>query len=145
MDTAAARQFLYDFCTARYAEASVAVTGVGGGVRYKGGPDFTTPANDEHWARITTQVVDERQETLRLNVKRFVTDGLVIVQLFAPVTDKRAQVRLDKLGEIVRNSFRLYQGAEIEFTNPVITDNVAAEPNWLRSNIVSNYAFRQFI
>jgi hypothetical protein len=145
MDTAGARQFLYDFGKARYTEASVAVLGAAGELRYGGGPDRTTPANDKYWAKIVTRIVDERQETLRLNIKRYVCDGLVFVQLFAPITDSRAQVRLDKISEMIRNTFRVYQGAEIEFTEPVINDNVAAEPNWLRSNIVSNYAFRQFI
>lgn len=144
MDQALARTALYDFGTAHYNAASLAVLGAPGELRYKGGPDFSTPDNGKYWAKITSQVVDEYQESLRLNTKRWCSIGLVFVQLFAPVTDTHAQVNLDKIAELVRNAFRLHQ-TEIEFTNAVINDNVAAEPNWLRANVSSTFTYRQFM
>lgn len=145
MDKAGSRNFLNDFCRDRYVEATTAVLGAPGELRYGGGPDFTTPSADKHWCRISPRVVDEYQESLRVTTRRWLSKGLVFVQLFAPVTDSRAQLRLDRIAELVRNSFRLYQGAEIEFTEPVINDNVNDEPQWVRANVTSFYTYRQFM
>jgi len=140
-----ARDFLHGFGTDHYKAATLAVLGAEGELRYGGGPDRTTPANDKYWARIAAQVVDQRQETLRLETKRWVTTGLVYVQLFAPITDRRGQPRLDAIAELVKNAFWTHQNEEIEFTNAWINDNVAAEPQWIRANVISNFAYRQFI
>lgn len=146
MDQASARTFLYDFGRDRYREASLAVLGFEGELRYGGAPEKKVPADDLYWARISTQVVDEDQETLRNGeVRRFVTSGLVFVQLFCPVVDKRALPAMDAIAEAVRRSFRTYQGEEVEFTNARINDSVANEPNWLRANVTSEYQYRQFM
>lgn len=145
MDKAGSRTALYDFGRDRYTEASALVLGQAGELRYGGAPQVDTPGDDSHWARVSCRVVDEYQETLRLNTRRWVSTGLVFVQLFAPVTDKRAQPRLDAIAEMVRNAFRTWQPGELEFTSPAINDSIAPEPAWLRANVVSNYTYRQFM
>lgn len=145
MDKAAARNFLYGFARDHYTLATQAVLGASGALRYSGGPDRTQPADNAHWARVVALVADEYQETLRVETRRWTTIGTVFVQLFAPVTDSQAQVRLDTIAELVRNAFRLYQGADIEFTNAVINDAVNNEPQWLRANVTSTYQYRQFM
>jgi hypothetical protein len=150
MDTASSRTFLYDFGRARFLAACAAIGIADPGLRYSGdtsGANKTPVANDKYWARISRSIVDERQETLRNGVgqRRFVTNGLVFVQLFSPVTDSKAQDNMDKIAELVRNDFRTYQGAECEFTSAAINDTIPSEPAWLRANIVSNYQYRQFI
>ncbi len=150
MDTASSRTFLYDFGKARFLAACAALGVLTPEVRFAGATAPGTsdqPAHDRYWARISRRVVDERQEGLRNGalLRRFVSDGLVFVQLFAPVTDSRAQDNLDKLAERIRNDFRTFQGVECEFTSAAINDSVAREQAWLRANVVSNYQFRQFI
>jgi hypothetical protein len=150
MDQASSRTFLYDFGRARYLVACAAIGVVGAELRYKGdtsGLNKALPADDKYWARISRTVVDERQESLRNGAlqRRFVSNGLVFVQLFCPVTDSKAQDNMDKLAEYIRNDFRTYQGEECEFTTAAINDSIAPEAAWLRANVTSNYQYRQFI
>jgi hypothetical protein len=150
MDSASSRTFLYDFGRDRFLAACALVGVAAPELRYAGdtsGGNKEQPANDKYWARVSRRVVDERQETLRngLGQRRFVTNGIVFVQLFAPVVDSRAQDNMDKIAELIRNDFRTFQGAECEFTTAEINDSIAAEPAWLRTNVTSNYQFRQFI
>jgi hypothetical protein len=150
MDLASSRSFLYDFGRDRYRAASLAVLGFQGELRYAGdtsGANSANPADDKYWARISRRIVDERQETLRngLLQRRFVTDGLVFVQLFCPVTDSKAQDNMDKMAELIRNDFRTYQGEECEFTKAEINDTIPSEAAWLRTNVSSVFQYRQFI
>lgn len=147
-DQPSAKDFLYAFGRDRYLEA-VAIVGVTGVLRYgkvPKVPDPDVPPADEYWARIVTQIISEDQETLRNGdgVRRFCTVGQVFVQLFAPVTDSRAAGFTDQIAEYLKQSFRKYQGDNLEFTNPAINDNVASEPNWIRANVVCNFQYRQF-
>ncbi len=149
MDTASSRSFLYSFGRDRVRAACEAL-GIDPVLRYAGdtsGANKDLPANDRYWARISRTIVDERQEGMRngVSTRKFVTEGLVFVQLFAPTVDSRAQLNLDMLAEAIRNSFRTFQGAECDFTAPAINDSIPAEPAWLRANVVSNYQFAQFI
>lgn len=145
MDRAAARTFLYGFGRDRFRLASLATTGVEGALRY-GGIVEDEPANGVYWARITMRTTFQGQETLRVNgQRRFLTEGLVFVQLFCPTGDPAGTVPLDNIAELLLTDFRQYQGEDIEFTNSTINDNIAAEANWLRANIVSVFQYRQFI
>lgn len=146
MDRASARDFLYSFVRDQYRAASLAATGLTGALRYGGIPD-EEPANGTYWARVTMRITNEEQETLRSadRTRRFLTQGLVFVQLFCPSPAEPGLVPMDQIAETVRNAFRTYQGAEIEFTTAEIDDNVPAEPNWLRANIVSTFQYRQFL
>jgi hypothetical protein len=150
MDVASSRTFLYDFGRDRFLAACAAVGVADAELRYKGdtsGLSKTTPDNDKYWARISCTIVDQRQETLRngLLQRRFVTNGLVFVQLFAPITDSRTQDNTDKIAELLLTDFRTFQGEECEFTSAAINDSIAPEPAWLRANVTSNYQYRQFI
>jgi len=145
MDKATATDFLYNFSRLRFTEACTVVTGSSGALRYGKVVRGDEPPNGTYWARVTCQIEDERQETLRLVERRWLTTGKLFIQLFCPVEDPNAPLNVDLIAELVRNPFRLYQGAEIEFTNPMIVDNVAAEPNWLRANVTCTYQYRQFM
>lgn len=147
MDQTGARTLLNDFGRDRYRAAAAAVLpGVPVQLRY-GGLSEPEPDNGSYWARVNSQVVDEPQETLRngLEQRRFRTDGLIIIQLFAPRAKSTSQTELDQIAELIRNDFRTHQSADMEFTNARIADNVQPEPNWQRANVVSNYTYRQFI
>lgn len=145
MDNKSSLDLLYSFARDRYTDACLAA-GVPVELRYGAHVQAALPANDTYWARIVRNVVSEEQETLRNgdNVRRFVSIGLLYVQMFAPVTDSKALFNLAQISEDVRTAFRRYQSDDMEFTNPWINDNIAPEPSWLRANIVINYAYRQF-
>ena len=148
MNRAEARDLIYTFVTEAFTEVTTAATGTPGQLRYQGTAPHDqplVPPNDAYWARVTMQVADEGQETLRCEVRRFVTVGSVIIQLFAPVVDVNAQPNMDVITEEMRNRFRNHPSDKIEFTRSRISDNIPAEPNWLRANVVSQFAYRQFM
>jgi hypothetical protein len=149
MDNSGCRTFLYDFGRDRVAAASAAL-GLEVELRYGGdtsGANKDPVPNDKYWARISRRIVDERQEGLRNGAlqRRFVTDGLVFIELYCPVTDSKAQDNMDKLCEVLRNDFRTFQGEECEFTTAAINDTIPPEPAWLRGNVTSTFQYRQFI
>lgn len=145
MDRAGARDLIYGFIGDQYTTISTSVLSEAGQIRYGDVVVQSPVANDAYWIRINMQVVLEEQETLRNGVRRFLTSGLIIVQVFAPITDVNALVNIDSIADQLRDALRIYQGNEMEFTSARISDNMPAEPNWLRANVISNYAYRQFL
>lgn len=149
MDRTTFRDRLNTFATERFQEVTTSLLGEAGDLRYQGikplNDEPLVPANDRYWTRVGFQVVSEHQETLRCETRRFVTVGLVFIQFFAPVVDPNASPNLDIITEQMRNAFRKYESSEIEFTNPRINDSIPAEPNWLRANLISDLAYRQFM
>lgn len=152
MNRTEARDFIFDFANDAWAAATAAVVtdGTPVAVRYQGvtqGDASGEPAQGTYWARVSMQTVDEYQETLRNGeVRRFVTIGLVFVQIFAPNTHGKAQAWADRLAELVRNTFReRCVDDNLEFTGVAIDDNVRREPAWLPVNINGRFAYRQFI
>jgi hypothetical protein len=149
MDRSEARDLINSFVQVAFAEVTAAVTGQAGLLRYQGikpqGEEPLVPPADAYWARVTMQVASEDQETLRCETRRFVTVGNVIIQLFFPTVDLNAQPNLDIITEQLRNRFRDHPSDKIEFTRSRVTDNIPAEPNWLRANVVSDFAYRQFM
>ena len=148
MDRSQARDLINSFVTEAFSEACTTV-GKDADLRYQGiRPDEgvpLVPPNDMYWARVTLQVATEYQETIRCEVRRFVTVGSVIVQMFFPVLDVNAQPNLDVITEVLKRRFRTYPSDEIEFTGSRVDDNIPTELNWLRANLVSQFAYRQFI
>lgn len=148
MDRTEARDHINTFVTQAFAEVTTGV-GVDSQIRYQGirpvEGEPLVPSNEAYWARVTIQVADEYQETLKCEDRRFVTVGSVIVQIFFPVLDLNAQPNLDIITEQLRNRFRDHPSDKIEFTRCRVDDNIPAEPNWLRANIVSQFAYRQFM
>lgn len=145
MDRTIARDAIYSFTTEQFVAVTTALLGAPGELRYQGLQDPSIPTNDQYWTRVVMQVADEYQETLKCENRRFVTVGNVILQFFIPVIDPNAMPNLDIVTEQMRNAFRNHTSSEIEFTRPRINDNIPAEPNWLRANLVSDFAYRQFM
>ena len=145
MNRLEARNFMYTMARDQFAAATTAVLGAPGVMRYAGIVNKVVIDNEVYWARASMQLVIERQETLRNNVRRFVTTGLHYIQLFAPVTDINAQVNLDVIAPRIRDAYRVCQSGDLEFTKAEIRDNLPPEPSWLKTNIVSQFNYREFI
>ena len=149
MDRTVARDLINTFATERFQAVTTALVGAAGDLRYQGikpaDGEPLVPPNNHYWARVLMTVVDEYQETLRCEVRRFVSVGFITIQFFVPVVDSNAQPNLDIITEQMRNAYRGHPSSEIEFTRPRINDSIPAEPNWLRANLVSDFAYRQFM
>lgn len=149
MSRTRARDVINSFASEQYSAVTTALLGQAGDVRYQGTRPLDgqplVPPNDRYWARVIMTVVSEPQETLRCEVRRFVTIGFITIQFFSPTVDPNAQPNLDVITERMRNAYRDHPSAEIEFTNPRINDSIPAESNWLRANLVSDFAYRQFM
>lgn len=145
MDRWEARDKLYTFASDRWEEASLEFLEKTSPIRFEGVFNQAEPPTTEYWAHIDVQTVSEEQETLRDEVRRFKTEGQIIVALRAPIRANRSQIILDQLAEYMRNAFREYQSENIEFTRSRIWDNMSPTADWLRANIISTFAYRQFI
>lgn len=126
--------------------AALQALGLTGEIRYQGVAK-EQPAQGKIWSRVSFQTVDEYQETLKNgDARRWVTVGIIYVQIMVPRTLGTAQVISDKLAELVRNDFRDRNVEEhLEFTAAAIDDNVAPEPSWLVVNVTTRFWYRQFI
>jgi hypothetical protein len=116
-------------------------------MRY-GGVSEAEPPQGSYWGRVSMQTVDESQEGLRTGERgrRFLTIGLVMVQLFVPRSAGKELVELDNWSEAVRNAFRDLDTPEgLEFTGARIDDNVRAEPSWLNVLVTARFSYRQFM
>lgn len=100
----------------------------------------------KYWGRVSVQTVSEDQDTLRNDTRRYRSNGIIIVQLFAPIEDNEVGVRLDQIAEGVRNIFRGCTVADnVQFARARIADNIDPEPAWLRSNVVAEFEYNQFL
>lgn len=149
MNRTEARDVIYTHGTETFNAALVAAgiaAEAGRALRYQGVPQ-DEPPQGTYWARIAMQTVDEYQETLRNGaVRRFVTIGIVMVQLFVPRVDGEALTNLDQIAEAVRNAYRDRQVDDnLEFTKAQIDDNVRTETSWLNVLVTARFQYRQFI
>ena len=126
--------------------AAVAALGLEAEVRYKD-DGLEQPEQGSYWMRLSTQTVDEGHETLSNGEnRRFLTVGLVFVQIFCPRQDDNASDNADILAEAMRNAFRDPRvDANLEFTGATIDDNVRPEPAWIAVNVNARFSYRQFM
>lgn len=142
-----AKDVIYGHATAAWNAAVAGLGIVGAEARYKD-DGLEEPNQGVYWTRMSTQTVDEQQETLRnaLFVRRFVTVGLIFVQIFAPRTDNDAQANIDILSEALRDAFRDPRvDNNLEFTQAAIDDSVSPEPDWLPVTVTARFWYRQFM
>jgi hypothetical protein len=150
MNRGEARDVIYTYGT-NAVQAAKTPAGIDPGapfaMRY-GGIVEAEPAQGSYWARVSMQTVSEEQEALRTGERgrRFLTIGLVLVQLFVPRSAAKELVEIDNWSEAVRNAFRDLDTPEgLEFTGARIDDNVRAEPSWLNVLVTARFSYRQFM
>lgn len=150
MNRSEARDVIYSHATEQVA---LAITAAGippeapRELRYQG-ITAAEPAQGTYWARVSMQTVDESQETLRTgeNGRRYLTIGLVMVQLFVPRSSGKELVEIDLIAEALRNSYRDLDTPEgLEFTGAKIDDNVRTETSWLNVLVTARFSYRQFM
>lgn len=109
------------------------------------GKDGAIPDRSKFWVRISIRVVDEGQSSLNTcegapGQRRWRTEGLVFIQLYAPKTATSA-APLRKLAEIARNAFRgQVTPGGIWFRNARVVP-VAPEEQSYRTNAVIEFNY----
>lgn len=109
---------------------------------YPGIVEPEKPPIGTFWARMSRQTVREPQSTLRNGEnKRYTSQGLVFVQLFAPLSDTQGAEKLRLLAAAVRNGFRSGPTpSEVKFVNMRINE-LAADGKQHRCNVVTEYEY----
>lgn len=147
MNRLEAKDVIFGHAVTAWQAATAALGIVNPEMRFKD-DGLAEPAQGTYWARFSTQTVDESQETLRNSEfqRRFVTVGLVFIQIFCPRSDDDAPTRADQLAEAMRNAFRDPRVDDnLEFTQATIDDNVRPEPAWIAVNVNARFWYRQFM
>jgi hypothetical protein len=113
-------------------------------VRYAGAP-VAKPNNSKFWIRLSQQTVIERQRTLStcegtIGKKRYLTQGLIYVQLFCPITHPLSIELGRKLAIIARSAFRGQAVSGVTFRHARIQE-LDPEQELNRFNIVTEYEY----
>lgn len=99
------------------------------------------PIVDEFWCMVSTQTVMSEQATFRNNIKRYTTSGLLVVQLFCPRSDSQSMQKGRELAELVQTTFRSGETANGVWFRKVRINELPAEENSYRFNVVVEYEF----
>lgn len=127
--------------------ASIVGSAVPPTIIWKGVEPKDGPPINEFFARIATQQVGEPQSTFKSGVaedssRRYTANGLVIVQLFLPMSDSQAMRKGLLLGQMVKEAFRGKSTAScVWFRNARINDAIPPEENLYRLNVIAEYEY----
>lgn len=133
------------FLTAWNAQTD-AVIGYVPEVRFQNIVNPGKPDSSKYWARVSVQTVDERQTTLSSAVKlepgrRYTTNGLIFIQVFAPLSDVAAGRNGQKLADIAKKAFRgKTTPGKVWFLNGRVQE-LPSEEQFARFNVVTEYQY----
>jgi hypothetical protein len=101
---------------------------------------FTPPTND-YWARVSVRHQAARQETLgRVGNRKFLRQGAVFVQLFAPL-----DAGTETIDGHVEAAIEIFEGVSISGTTIRIYDAIARElgrdENWFMVVVEANFEY----
>lgn len=103
----------------------------------------TIPDASKFWARLSTQGVNSEQSVLSESIvkygsRRYETNGLVFVQLFAPKRSD-SQAKINQLSMLLQE--RLRQKTENVILRNARIKELPAENGCLRINVIADYQF----
>lgn len=145
-----ARKEIFErFDTTWAAKAGVIVGGDAPEVRYKGDERKELPGSSKYWARASTQMVDTRQAAHQMpeapdasNVI-YATAGVVIIQIFAPMSERTSYGKGELLAELAQCIFMATETpSAVWFRNPRINE-LDDDGTWYRWNVIADYQFDQ--
>jgi len=97
-----------------------------------------------YWGRISFTTVLENQATYRGPMgspRRWRVEGLVTVQIFAPMSDIQGARNLEKLADIARSSFRGAKAGDcVWFRRPRIQE-LDPDGKWHRANAIAVFQY----
>ena len=99
---------IYDVLNEAWNANAAAIAGYVPDIRWPGRFEESAPDVTKHWGRVSTQTVSQEKANLSNEPggNRYRTDGLLFLQLFAPLTDPVAFDQMNALAELARNSYR---------------------------------------
>lgn len=98
------------------------------------------PPLDKYWARFSYTTVRDVPATHRDGSagKRYLIEGILFVQLFAPMSDALAGKRMEQIIPLVRNIWLVQ--SDITFRN-VRPNELQQQDKWYRANIVAEFEY----
>lgn len=126
-----------------WAAGATAIVGYIPRVFFQGVTREDKPEPNKHFVRVSVQTVSDRQVTFRGadGLRRYRTDGLVIVQLFAPVSEAGGWRKCQRLAVLARDVYRgRTASGNIWFRN-VRLNELPPENAWDRINVIAEYQF----
>lgn len=118
-------------------------------MRYQGLEKGALPGSTKFWARSSTQLATTRQSAHIMtndpggSPVEFSTAGVVMIQIFAPMTEKGSYAKGELLAEAAQCMFMATELAQgIWFRNPRINELVP-DGTWYRWNVIADFQFNQ--
>lgn len=130
--------------TSSWNSGTAAIVGYIPEIRWPGREEAETPPNEKYWARVSQQTVSDKQASITADVqngkRRFTGEGLLYVQIFAPMTDPFGYKNGEALAVLARSAFRGSDTANVIFRNARI-NNLDPDGKAYRFNVVSEYEY----
>lgn len=133
---------MYGLFNTAWAAGAPAIVGYLPEIRWQGVEKEGSPETKKYWCRVSSQSVLERQITFRNGTdKRYQTDGLLFVQVFAPMSDAKAMENLRALAVVARNAFRGKTTSSMIWFRNVRINELGPDNKAYRCNVVAEYQY----
>lgn len=133
---------MYGLFNAAWTAGAPAIVGYLPEVRWSGVEKEGAPETKKYWCRVSSQTVIERQITFRNGTdKRYQTDGLLFVQIFAPMSDAKSMENLRSLAVVARNAFRGKTTSSMIWFRNVRINEFGPDSKAYRCNVVAEYQY----
>lgn len=117
-------------------------------LRYQGVEKAALPGATKFWARASTQLATTRQAAFAMaglgaTVPVYDTEGVVFIQVFAPMKEPGSYAKGELLAELGQCMFMAAETASgVWFRNPRINELVP-DGTWYRWNVIADFRFNQ--
>lgn len=133
---------MYGLFNTAWAAGAPTIVGYLPEIRWQGVEKEGSPETKKYWCRVSSQSVLERQITFRNGTdKRYQTDGLLFVQVFAPMSDAKAMENLRALAVVARNAFRGKTTSSMIWFRNVRINELGPDNKAYRCNVVAEYQY----
>lgn len=143
-----ARREMFAHINACWQADTLAIVGYVPEIRWQGLEKKTVPGADKFWMRASTQEVDTNHSGFavpQFGVSDVVydTDGVVTLQIFAPMKERTAYDLGEKLAQVGRRAFMATSTpSAVWFRRPRVRE-LDNDGTWYRWNVIADYHFSQ--
>lgn len=141
-----AQDEMYALLLAAWNANTSAIVGYIPELRYQNVINPAKPDSSKYWARLSIQTVTEEQATLATNISgegqsRYTTNGLIFVQVFAPLSDSLAGRNGQLISQVAKKAFRGHTtSGKVWFRNGRIQE-LPDDSQFARFNVVTQYQY----
>lgn len=146
IDYVDAQDEMYALLLAAWNANTPAIVGYVPELRYQNVEIPTKPDSSKYWARLSIQTVTEGQTTLSSSVvsdghSRYTTNGLIFVQIFAPLSDSLCGRNGQLISQVAKKAFRGHTtSGKVWFRNGRIQE-LPNDSQSVRFNVVTEYQY----